>query len=100
MLKRIAVIAGIVACTGVVTIWAPGFAREIAAGVVPAGKSKSAIQTVRPVVNVPVFACPREPWPYGCDWRPKSGPKLAAKRSHAHGHRLALSATGSGRFWR
>lgn len=90
MIKKMAVLIGAAVCTGLVVVFVPGFAREIAAGVVPLSKIHLGIEDGGLVISPPHAACPRDPWPYGCDWRAPIGRKQIVKKPRTRHHRYAL----------
>ncbi len=91
MIKKMIVLIGAAACMGLVVIFVPGFAREIAAGVMPLSKIQLGIEVGRLVNSPPDAACPHDPWPYGCDWRATPiGRKQIVKRVRTRHHRYAL----------
>jgi hypothetical protein len=90
MMKKMTVFIGAVACTCLVVIFAPGFAREIGAGVMPFSKIQLGIDEGGLVINPPDAACPHDPWPYGCDWRVRTVRKQIVKKARTRHHRYAL----------
>jgi hypothetical protein len=68
-------------CIGLIAFIAPGFAREIAAAM-PFGKPHAMVDNGSVAVRPPELGCSRDPWPYGCDWRPSSGRTQITKRTH------------------
>jgi len=91
MIKKMIVFIGAVACTCLVVTFAPGFAREIGAGVMPFNKIQLRIGESGLVINLPTAACPHEPWPYGCGWRASTGRKQTVKKARTRNHRYALT---------
>ena len=89
MIKKMAVLIGAAACIGLVVIFVPGFAREIAAGVMPLSKIHLGIEDDGLVIR-PHAACPYDPWPYGCDWRAPIVRKQIVKKARTRHHRYAL----------
>ena len=79
MIKKMIVLIGAAACTGLVVIFVPGFAREIDAGVMPLSKIQLGIEDGGLVISPPDAACPHDPWPYGCDWRVSNWAKANCK---------------------
>ena len=89
MIKKMIVLIGAVACTGLVVIFVPGFAREMDAGVMPFSKIQLGIEEDGGlVINPPDAVCPHYSWPYGCDWRPPTG--RFVKRVRTRHHRFAV----------
>jgi hypothetical protein len=90
MIKKMTVLIGAAACTGLVVIFVLGFARGIAAGVMPFGKTQLGIEDSNLVISPPDITCRRDPWPYGCDWRASVGRKHFVKevRTRHHSHAL------------
>ena len=89
MLKKLRVLIGAAACSGLAVLFVFGFAREIDAGVIPFSKMKSGNEEGGLVINPPDAGCPHYSWPYGCDWRPP-GRKQIVKRVRTRHHRYAL----------
>ena len=56
MIKKMIVLIGAAACTGLVFIFVPGYAREITAGVMPFSKMQLGIEDGGLVIG-------RRPWP-------------------------------------
>jgi hypothetical protein len=91
MIKKMIVFIGAAACTGLVLTFVPGFAREMAAGVMPLSKIQLGIEDGGLVISPPDAAFPHDPWPYGCDWRATPlGRKQIVKRVRTRHHRYAL----------
>ena len=53
-----------------------------AAGPTPAVAkgNRLAVRVIKPETPPAAFACPQEPWPFGCQWRPKTRKVLRASR--------------------
>ncbi len=90
MIKKMIGLIGAAACTGLVVIFVPGFAREIDAGVMPLSKIQLGVEDGGLVISPPDAACPHDPWPYGCDWRAPIGQKQIVKRVRTRHHGYAL----------
>jgi hypothetical protein len=105
MIKKLKVLIGAVACTGLAIIFVPGFARDIDAGVMPFSKIQLGNEDGGLGINSPDAGCPHYSWPYGCDWRPPTGRKQIVKMVRTRHHRYAaitgleklLEARGSGK---
>jgi len=69
--------------TGLLIILVPGFAHEIAAGVVPSSKLQPEVEGN---VTPPDPLCAHAPWPFGCEWGAPIGRKKTVRKSHGHGH--------------
>jgi hypothetical protein len=91
MIKKMIVLIGAVACTGLVVIFVPGFAREIGAGVMLLSKIELGVEDAGLVISPPDAGCPHDPWPYGCDWRAPIGQKQIVKSVRTRHHRYALT---------
>jgi len=90
MIKKIAVLVAAAACTGFVVICIPGFAREIAASVLPFSKIHLGTEDGGLAVRPPDVTCRHDPWPYGCDWRTPIERKQIAKKVRNRHYRYAL----------
>jgi hypothetical protein len=86
MIKKMTVFVGAATCMGLVVIFVPGVAREIAAEVMPFGKMQLGIEDDGLVIRQPDAACPHHPWPYGCDWRARR--KQVVKKVRTRHQRL------------
>jgi hypothetical protein len=80
MVKRVTVVVAAFFCVGLVIIFAPGFARDIEAGVMSVDKIQPGTAAGHSIAS-PEAGCSRQPWPYGCDWRASSEPKKKIARS-------------------
>jgi hypothetical protein len=87
MIKKMTVLIGAAACAGLVFIFVPGFAREITASVMPSSKIQLGIDGGGLVISPPDAACPRDPWPYGCEWLAPIGRKQIVKKVRTRHHR-------------
>ncbi len=90
MIKKMIVLIGAAACTGLVIIFVPGLAREIAAGVMPLSKIHLGVEDGGLDIRPPDAACSHDAWPYGCDWRAPIGRKQIVKRVRTRHHRYVL----------
>lgn len=91
MNKKITVLIGAAACTGLIVVFVPGFAREIAAGVGPSTKLQSGIEGGGLVISPPDAACSQDPWPYGCNWGAPTRRKKIVKKGQARYHHYGLT---------
>jgi len=92
MIKKMTVFIGAAACTGLIVIFVSGFAREIAAGVMPDSKMQFGIEDGGSAIGPPGVACLHDPWPYGCNWREPIGRKQIVKKVRIRHHRYAQGA--------
>jgi hypothetical protein len=90
MIKKLTVLIGVAACTGLAVIFVPGFAREIDAGVIPFSKVQAGNEEGGLVIHPSDAACPHYSWPYGCDWRPPIGRKQIVKKVPGRHHRFVV----------
>ena len=90
MSNKITALAGAASCAGLVVTFAPGFAREIAATVMPSGKLHAAINDRAAAIDPP--DCASYSWPYNCNWHASSERKHVAKRPYKHHHRDVLTS--------
>jgi hypothetical protein len=97
MTRRIIALIGAAACTGLIVIFIPGFAREIAAGVTPSSEIQTGIEDGSLVISPPDATCSHNPWPYGCDWRAPIGRKQIAKKIRNRHHPYALTTVRNNR---
>jgi hypothetical protein len=51
-----------------------------AAAPTPVAGDRLAVRVIKPETPPAAFACPQEPWPFGCQWRPKTRKVLRASR--------------------
>jgi len=91
VIKKMSVLTAAAACTGLAVIFASGFTREIGAGVMPLNKIQLGIEDGGLVIKPPDAACPHDPWPFGCDWRPPTGRKQIVKKVRSRHHRYAFA---------
>ena len=76
--------------TGLIVIFVPGYAREIAASVMPFSKIQLGIDGGGLVIGLPDAACPHDPWPYGCEWLTPIGRKQIVKKVRTRHHPYVL----------
>jgi hypothetical protein len=93
MIKKMIFVIGAAACTSLSIIFGPGFAHEIAAGVMPSTKLQSVVEGN---ISLPDPACAHAPWPFGCDWGTPTGRKKIVKKGEIHHHRYAHTAMRQG----
>ncbi len=89
MIKKVLIFLGAAACTGLIVIFVPGFADEIAAGVMPVSKIQLGIEHGASAIGPPDGTCSHDPWPYGCNWRASTGRKQIVKKVLIRHHRYA-----------
>ena len=90
MTKKMTAFIGAATLAGLFVVFAFGFAREVGAGIMTFNKIQLGIGDDGLVINPPVGVCPREPWPYGCDWRAPTERKQIVKNTRTRHHRYAL----------
>src|SRR5262245_48584269 len=47
---------------------------------VAAKGDRLAVRVIKPETPAAAYACPQEPWPFGCQWRPKTRKVLRGSR--------------------
>ena len=75
MINNLRAFIGAAACIGLAVIFAPGFVREIEAGVIPFSTIHLGNEDGGLAIDSANAGCPHYSWPYGCDWRPPAGEK-------------------------
>ncbi len=93
MIKKLTFAIGGAACAGLLITFMPGFAREIAAGVMPSTQAQSNVEG-----NIASLepACAHAPWPFGCDWGAPIGRKKIVRKGEVRHHRFAHTAMRRG----
>lgn len=90
MIKKVTVGIATAACVGLVVMFAPGFALEIAADAISVSEMQLGAKQSGLVISQTNAACQHEPWPYGCNWRPSIERKQIAKRNRTRHPRYAV----------